>query len=241
MKGRSIRIIIFAFLGGFIFSYYVLKYYKQDEVSAKEPQEEAWINLFNGKDLSGWRSFNSDTIEGWTVEDSCLTALGKGGDLGGDIISLEKYENFILELEWKIAPEGNSGIMFHVLEDGHETTYATGPEYQLIDDEGFPQKLGDWQKTAANYAMQKASDNIIINPVGEFNTTKIVVDSSHVEHWLNGVKAVEYELWSEEWLELKENGKWKDYPEYGMAKSGYIALQDHGSKIWFKNIRIKKL
>ncbi|MCF8381611.1 MAG: DUF1080 domain-containing protein [Bacteroidales bacterium] len=214
---------------------------KSNKPAILNAEEDGWISLFNGIDLSGWRSFHSDTIEGWTVEDSCLTALGKGGDLGGDIISTDKFENFILELEWKIEPEGNSGIMFHVLEDGYKTTYETGPEYQLIDDKGFPEPLEDWQTTAANYAMHKASDNKQINPVGEFNKTKIVVDSSHVEHWINGVKVVEYELWSEEWLKLKESGKWKDYPDYGMAKSGYISLQDHGSKTWFRNIRLKKL
>ncbi|MCK4921108.1 MAG: DUF1080 domain-containing protein [Bacteroidales bacterium] len=210
-------------------------------ISEKGQVDESWISLFNGEDLSGWRSFHSDTIVGWTVEDGCLTALGEGGDLGGDIISTEKFDNFILELEWKIAPEGNSGIMFRVLEEGFKTTYATGPEYQLIDDEGFPQPLEDWQTTGANYAMHKASGEIIIKPVGEFNSTRIVVDSSHVEHWLNGIKVVEYELWSEEWQELKDNGKWKDFADYGMAKSGYISLQDHGSKTWFKNIRLKKL
>lgn len=241
MKTKTLSLLIAAIL--LIFSGCCNKVKDNDSanITDSELQDETWISLFNGEDLSGWRSFHSDTIEGWTVEEGCLTALGMGGDLGGDIISTEKYENFILELEWKIAPEGNSGIMFRVLEEGHKTTYETGPEYQLIDDEGFPQPLEDWQTTAANYAMQKTSSKIIIKPVGEFNTTKIVVDSSHVEHWLNGIKVVEYELWSEEWMELKENGKWKDFPDYGMAKSGYISLQDHGSKTWFKNIRLKKI
>lgn len=200
-----------------------------------------WISLFNGENLNGWRSFHSDSISGWTVEDSCLTALGEGGDLGGDIVSIEMYDNFILELEWKIAPEGNSGILYRVLEEGRTTTYETGPEYQLLDDIGFPVPVENWQKTAANYAMNPAGENKVLNPVGEFNTTRIVVDSSYVEHWLNGQKVVEYTLWTPEWTVQKETGKWKDYPDYGMAKKGYISLQDHGSKVWFKNIRLKKL
>ena len=201
-------------------------------------QEAEWISLFDGKTLNGWRSFNSDTIAGWTVEDGCLTGLGEGSDLSGDIVTVDQYDNFELYFEWKIAPGGNSGVMFHVLEDGHKTTYETGPEYQLLDDVGFPKPLEDWQLTGANYAMHVA-ENKTLKPVGEFNITRILVDGSHVEHWLNGEKIVEYEMWSDDWYQRKENGKWKDYPDYGMARKGYIALQDHGSKIWFRNIKIR--
>ncbi len=200
--------------------------------------ETEWISLFNGEDLSGWRSFHSDTITGWTVEDGYLTALGEGGDLGGDIITTEMYDNFILELEWKISAGGNSGVMFRVVEDGYTSTYETGPEYQLIDDLGFGSPIEAWQMTGANYAMHNAADDKIVNPIGEFNTTKIVVDSAHVEHWLNGKKIVEYELWTDDWKKLKENGKWQNYPDYGLQKKGYISLQDHGAKTWFKNIRL---
>ena len=210
----------------------------KDSPKAVEEESE-WISLFDGKSLNGWRSFNSDTINGWTVEDGYLTALGEGGDLSGDIVSVDEFESFELYLEWKISPGGNSGVMFRVVE-GYPTTYATGPEYQLLDDEGFPSPLEDWQKAGANYAMHVAR-NKTLNPAGEFNTTRIIVDGPHVEHWLNGKKILEYELWSDEWTELKENGKWKDYPDYGMAKKGHIALQDHGDKVWFRDVRIRPI
>ncbi|HYW95824.1 MAG TPA: DUF1080 domain-containing protein [Bacteroidales bacterium] len=207
----------------------------------KDTTTAQWVSLFDGKTLDGWHSFNSDTVAGWTVIDGCLTGLGEGSDLTGDLVTDKEYKDFELSLEWKIAEGGNSGVLYHVVEDGnHKTTYETGPEYQLIDDEGYPGHLEEWQKTAANYAMH-LPDNKVVKPVGEFNTTRIVVDGSHVEHWLNGKKVLEFEMWTDDWKERVADGKWKDYPDYGLAKKGHIALQDHGSKVWFKDIRIKEL
>ncbi|MCB8994810.1 MAG: DUF1080 domain-containing protein [Bacteroidales bacterium] len=208
---------------------------------SKDEINKGWKLLFDGKTMDEWRSFHSDSISGWTIEDHCLTGLGAGADLTGDIISRDSFSNFELSIEWKISEAGNSGIMFHVLEDGHSTTYETGPEYQLIDELNFPEHLEDWQKTGANYAMDPASADKILNPAGSFNSTRILVNKSHVEHWLNGKKIVEYELWSPEWKDKVAAGKWKDYPDYGLAETGHIALQDHGSKVWFKNIKIRPI
>jgi len=122
----------------------------------------------------------------------------------------------------------------------NDATYESGPEYQLIDDIGYPGKLNDKQLSGANYDMQ-APNAKVAKPAGEFNHTKIVVNKGHVEHWLNGTKVVEYELWSPEWKKQKENSKWKDVKPYGMSKKGYIALQDHGGGVYFKNIKIKLL
>ncbi len=206
-----------------------------------QEKQEGWKLLFDGTTLNGWRSYLKDTITGWIVEEGTLKALGKGGDIGGDIISEDQFENFELKMEWKIAPEGNSGILYLVVEDtSYTAVYETGPEYQLLDDEGFPEPLEDWQLTGANYAMHVAKDKEL-KPVGEWNTAKIVMDHGHVEHWLNGKKVVEYEMWSEEWKELVQAGKWKDYPGYGSAKKGHIALQDHGSFVWFRNMKIREL
>lgn len=200
-----------------------------------------WILLFDGKSLEGWHKFNEDSVDdGWIIENNCLVALGKGGDIGGDIVSDKKFKSFELKLEWKISAGGNSGILYHVVEGDYPAVYATGPEYQLIDDIGFPQKLKDLQTTGANYAMHPPV-NAKIKPVGEWNTSRIIVNNPHVEHWLNGEKVVGYELWSDEWEEKVKNGKWNDYPDYGLAKSGHISLQDHGSKIWFRNIKIREL
>lgn len=200
-----------------------------------------WEVLFDGSTLDKWRGFKQETVpDGWVIEDDALVALGKGGDLGGDIITKKQYEAFELKLDWAISEGGNSGIFFHVLEDNYQTVYATGPEYQLIDDVGFPQKLEDWQKTGANYAMNSAH-NTVLKPIGEYNTSRIIVKNGHVEHWLNGKMVVNYELWTDDWKARVAKSKWKDYPGYGLALKGYIGLQDHGSLVKFKNIKIKDL
>lgn len=214
---------------------------EQYNVLTDTEKEDGWKLLFDGKTTKGWRGFNRDSIgSGWTVEGGFLIAPGLGGDIGGDVISEEQFENFDLKLEWKVTEGGNSGIFFHVLEGDYPAVYATGPEYQLIDDIGFPQKLEEWQSTGANYAMNPPK-NAKIKPAGEWNSSEIIVNGPHVTHYLNGIKVVEYELWSEEWEELVKNGKWKNYPDYGKAKKGHLGLQDHGNKIYFRNIKIKVL
>jgi hypothetical protein len=203
--------------------------------------EAGWKLLFDGKTTTGWRNFGKDKMnEGCEVKDGNLVILGKGGEMGGDIVTVDQYEDFELYLEWAISPGGNSGIFFHVLEDGYTAPYETGQEYQLIDDVGFPEKLEDWQKAGADYAMHNADDKTL-NPVGEFNSSKIVVKGGKVDHWLNEQRIVSYELWTEEWKRLVQNCKWKDYPGYGLARKGYIGLQNHGSVIKFRNIKIHDL
>lgn len=213
----------------------------EEDPSASQTEEEGWLSLFDGQTPAGWRGFGmQDLPAGWAVEDGCLITSGKGGDLGGDIITTGQYEDFDLYLEWAISPGGNSGIFFHVLENDYPTAYATGPEYQLIDDAGFPEKLEDWQQAGADYAMHPAT-NKILKPVGEFNSSRIMVNNGHVKHWLNGVVVVEYDLWTDDWKEKVRNSKWKDYPGYGLARKGHIGLQDHGSPVRFRNIRIMDL
>ncbi|MCD4664663.1 MAG: DUF1080 domain-containing protein [Bacteroidales bacterium] len=211
-----------------------------NELTAEEV-EEGWILLFDGKTTNGWRNFKEEKVnEGWQVSNGNLMALGIGGDLGGDIISIDQFEDFELSLEWAISPGGNSGVFFHVLEEDYQTVYATGPEYQIIDDVGFQEPLEEWQKSGANYAMHNASKKAL-NPVGEFNSSRIKVLDGNVEHWLNGKKIVEYELWSDDWQKRVQKSKWKDYPGYGLVKNGHIGLQDHGSVVKYRNIKIRDL
>jgi hypothetical protein len=208
----------------------------------KQEKSAGWQLLFNGKSLDGWRTFKNNPANSWEVVNGELHCKGSETDKSdkrADLITTQQYENFELSLEWKISKAGNSGIMYHVTE-AYDAPYLSGPEYQLIDDEGFPEKLEDWQKTAADYAMYPTTSRPT-KPVGEYNVTRIVVNGSHREHWLNGVKVLEFEAWTDDWIIRKNTGKWKDAPVYGMLKSGYIALQDHGSEIWFRNIKIKKL
>ncbi|WP_462219611.1 3-keto-disaccharide hydrolase [Ferruginibacter sp.] len=209
-----------------------------------ETPKGKWVSLFDGKTLKGWHGFNkTGTIQNWTIEDGAMVCLGAAADAhGGDIVTDEAFENFELKWEWKISKAGNSGVMYHVVEGAkYEAPYQTGPEYQLIDDIGFPQKLEDWQKTGADYAMNLTNKKKKLKPVGQWNTSKIIFNKGHAEHWLNGQKIVEFQAWDAAWTKKKTEGKWKDFPDYGSAKKGLIALQDHGQKAYFKNIMIKVL
>ena len=217
---------------------------KQEEKSSEcsGSKSDEWTMLFNGKNLDGWQGYKENDIAGWTVEDGVLHCQGKGADVGGDIITTEKYDNFELRWEWKIKEEGNTGLFYHVLKgDKYDAPYETGPEYQLLDDEAYEGEIEEWQKAGADYGMYPPNDKKELKPVGEWNSSRIVFDDGHVEHWLNGEKIVAFEAWSDEWKQKKKSSKWNDFPDYGKAKSGYIGLQDHGYKAWFRNIKIKEL
>ncbi|MDF2432248.1 MAG: hypothetical protein JWP44_1879 [Mucilaginibacter sp.] len=203
-----------------------------------------WISLFDGKSLNGWHNFNKKgKVNNWTIVNGALVCLGASANAkGGDIVTDKQYANFELEWSWKIEKGSNSGVMYHVVEaPKYQTTYETGPEYQIIDDNGWPGKLEAWQKTGCDYAMHLANDQKKLMPVGQWNTSKIVFKNGHVEHWLNGKKILEFEAWTTDWNKKKTTGKWKDYPGYGIAKTGHIALQDHGHKAYFKDIKIREL
>jgi hypothetical protein len=211
----------------------------------EQEQVEHWSLLFDGKTTAGWKNFNEDTLTGWIVEDGCLVAQGLGGDIGGDIVTVKEYENFILKWDWKLGPHGNSGVMYHVVEGpSNEAAYETGPEYQLIEDDSFlnekgrRQRLKKWQKTACDYAMYIPNDQKLVN-VRDWNTSIILFTPGRAEYWLNGRKVLEFVPWSEDWYRRRNSGKWDNYPDYGLTRSGKICLQDHGSKVWFRNIKIK--
>ena len=208
----------------------------------EKEKKEGWQLLFDGSSMNGWRTYKNKPTNSWEVshgELHCKGSVTDKTDKRSDLVTKSQYDNFELSIEWKISKAGNSGILYHVTED-YDAPYLSGPEYQLIDDDGFPEKLEDWQKTGADYAMYTTTSRPT-KPVGEYNITKIVVKGSHREYWLNGVKVIEFEAWTPDWNKRKMEGKWKDAPGYGMAKTGFICLQDHGSEIWFRNIKIKKL
>ncbi len=214
---------------------------KDNSLTAVE-KKEGWQLLFNGKSTKNWRTYKNEPANTWLVENGVLVCKKDTSHNAqyADLISEQQFANFELSIDWKIAPQANSGIMYHVTEE-YDKPYKSGPEYQLIDNKGYPGKIEEYQKTAANYAMDAPLVDAT-NPVGEWNHTVIIVNNAHVEHWLNGKKVVEYELWSDEWKQHKAEGKWKDEPGYGASKMGYIALQgDHGGGLWFKNIKIKIL
>jgi hypothetical protein len=206
---------------------------------------EGWKLLFDGQTLNGWQDFKGRKNNTWEVLDGtlhckALNEKAKGdGDERGDIMTAEEFADFELAFDWKISVEGNSGVIFRVTEE-FEQPYYSGPEYQLIDDIGHPGKLTEMQKSGANYDMHLVEKKNL-KPVGEWNSTKIVAKGNHVEHWLNGEKIVEYELGSADWKKRKEESKWKEWKGYGAAAKGHIDLQDHGSEVWFKNVRIKAI
>lgn len=205
-------------------------------------KSEGWKLLFNGSSLDGWHIYKGKTSTGWVVEDGTIHCLGSEKDKSdkrADLTSDSTFDNFELELDWKLSPQGNSGIIYLASEE-YDAAYQSGPEYQLIDDNNFPEKLEGWQKTGANYAMA-APLVAAAKPIGEWNHTKIIVNKGHVEHWLNGQKTADYDMASPEWKKAKATGKWKDAKGYGETKKGHIDLQDHGSEAWFKNIKIKQL
>lgn len=208
------------------------------EGASPEEEPKEWTLLLEGNTLEHWEMYNQGEIKGWELIDGELHSSGAGWDKDEDIVTKQEYENFELYLEWKITPENSSGIFFHV-QRGDHPIYEAAPEYQVMDDEGWPQELKPNQKTAGNYAMH-APQGAQVKPVGEWNTTRIIVNDPHVEHWLNGVKVVEYEKGSDDWLARKAADKWAGVPQYGAAKSGHIGLQNAG-KVVYRNIKIREL
>jgi len=212
---------------------------QQDNTLSEKEKKEGWVLLFDGTTMNGWRSYKNKESEGWDVKNGELYCKGEGVTKRADLITNNKFENYELQVDWKISPKKNSGIVYMVTEE-NAASYESGPEYQLIDDAGYPAKLQDKQLSGANYDMHAPSAKTV-KPADEYNHTKIVINKGHVEHWLNGTKVVDYQLWTPEWEQIKAKSKWKDVKTYGMSKSGHIALQDHGGGIAFKNIKLKPL
>ncbi|MBL7858651.1 MAG: DUF1080 domain-containing protein [Cyclobacteriaceae bacterium] len=203
---------------------------------------EGWKLLFDGSSLDGWRFFLNKPNDSWEVVDGtlhCKPVKENAENLRSDIMTVDQYENFELAFEWKISPQGNSGVIYRATEEFSQP-YFSGPEYQVIDNTGYPGDLTPKQLTGANYDMHDAP-NAAPNAIGEWNSSRIVVNGNHVEHWLNGTKVVEYELQSADWKKRKAGSKWKDEKGYGMATKGHIDFQDHDHEVWYRNIMIKQL
>lgn len=207
-----------------------------------------WELLFDGTTLNGWKRYNRDSIGPlWLVQEGMIVCNGEGlgegsGEHGGSLMTTRQFGNFELTVDWKITPGGNSGILYHVVESSeYAHDYETGPECQVIDDNGWQGELKDAQKAGSNYDMFEAAATKKLMPVGEWNTAKIVYNNGHVEHWLNGEKVVAFEEGSEAYENRYQRSKWVDYPGWNKSKTGAISLQDHGANVYFRNIKIRVL
>jgi len=214
------------------------------------PAEKAagWKLLFDGKTWNGWRGFRRDKVpgEGWAIEEGTIKHLaGKGeqSQQGGDLITVGKYDNFELQLEWRVSPGANSGIKYLIDEDMVKSGYSgLGFEMQILDDERHPDaKAGkNGNRTASALYDLIAPTNKKLNPVGEWNQIRLIIQGNHVEHWLNGAKVVEFELGSPQLKALIAESKYKNIARFGEVRKGHILLQDHGSEVWFRNIKIRE-
>ena len=198
------------------------------------PRQGSWKSL---SDPSAWRGYKTDTIPSrWTFEEGVLSKTRPVGD----IVSKDEYGNFELQLEWRIGEAGNSGIFYRGSEE-FDHIYWSGPEYQLLDNIKASDNKTPLTRAGAAYGLYPAPDGHV-KPVGEWNQTRIVVKDAHVEHWLNGFKLLEYELWSPDWEAKVKASKFGEWANYGRAKKGHIALQgDHNGALAFRNIRIREL
>jgi len=196
-----------------------------------------WRALLEGSSLAAWRGYKTETVPaGWRMDDG---ALVKGRPVA-DIVSKDEFGDFELELEWKIGEAGNSGIFYRGTEE-YDHIYWTAPEYQLLDDIEAADNKTRLTCAGAAYALYPSPPGHL-KPVGDWNLARIVARGNHVEHWLNGVKLLEYELGSPDWEAKVKASKFNAWPNYGRAKRGHIALQgDHEGSLAFRNIRIREL
>lgn len=215
------------------------------------PAEKAagWKLLFDGKTWNGWRGFRREKVpaEGWTIEDGAIKHVagqGEQSQQGGDIITVGQYDNFDLQLEWRISPGGNSGIKYLVAEEMVKSGYSgLGFELQVLDDDRHPDaKMGkDGNRTASALYDLIAPKNKVLHTVGEWNQVRLVIRGNQVEHWLNGTNVVQYELGSPKLKSLIAESKYKNIAGFGEVRKGHILLQDHGNEVWFRNIKLREL
>lgn len=219
-----------------------------DSTTTGKSDSADWVSLFDGKTTTGWHNYGKTTIgEAWKVADGVLfldTVKKEGWQTGGggDIVTEKEYENFHLKLEWKIAANGNSGIIFFIHEDSTQNKYVwnTGPEMQVLDNNGHPDAKIIKHRAGDLYDLISSSKETV-KPPGEWNLAEIVVNNNQLKFFLNGTNIVSTSLWDDNWKKLIAGSKFKDMKEFGTYKKGKIALQDHGDMVWYRNIQIKEL
>ncbi|MEH6406182.1 MAG: DUF1080 domain-containing protein [Leeuwenhoekiella sp.] len=215
--------------------------------TSPENQDSEWKTLFDGETLEGWHAYNGDTLsDQWKVEDGAVVLTpAENRDGSQNLISDDEYTDFILSIDSKISEGGNSGILWAVQEmDKYNEPYYTGPEIQVLDNERHPDAKvnGKLHQAGALYDMVAPGQDVA-NPAGEWNTTVLKIDHKNNEGsvTLNGTEIVKFPVEGAEWDAMVAKSKFADWVDFGKAKTGHIALQDHGNQVSFKNIKIKEL
>jgi hypothetical protein len=224
--------------------------YSQDNKLTDKENKEGWQLLFDGKSMNKWRSASSDSFpsKGWAIDNGVIFINDNGGrQSGGDIITKEQFDDFELTVDFKLTEGANSGVKYsvHIFNPPVPGLGAVlGPEYQLLDDDRHPDakagRDGD-RKLGSLYDMLPSKTDKTLRAIGEWNTARIVSKGNHVEHWLNGTKVLEYDKTSDAYKYAFAQSKFKEVTGYGKSEKGYILLQDHGNKVFFKNIKIRKI
>lgn len=205
---------------------------------------EEWTVLFDGKNSNGLRAYKREDFpaKGWILDNGALKTVPK--EQGGEVVDLvtkDKFKDFELELEWKVAPGGNSGVMYRVNEEEKGPAWFTGPEMQILDDDKHPDGKNPKTSAGALYALIAPNAKKKLKAVGEFNSARVVFKNNHVEHWLNGEKIVEFTWGSDAVKALAAESKFKDKPKFMGESEGRVVFQHHGQEFWIRNIRIRRL
>ena len=218
----------------------------QHNTLTQAERDAGWMLLFDGRTTNGWRGYGRDDFPtgGWIVENGELIGQSSSGDMdGGDIITTAEFTDFELVFDFKVGPEGNSGVFYRVKEHEGVGLWQVAAEYQVLDDPAYI-AMGTMDMnthlTGDNYDLHSAAQRVL-HPVGEWNTGRIVVSGNHVEHWLNGQKTVEFEMYSDDWEARVAASKFGVEEHYARAPSGSIGLQDHGTPVWYRNMKIRPI
>ncbi len=216
---------------------------------SEKQKKSGWVLLFDGKDFKGWRQCNGTAMpKNWVIEDGTMKVFPAEGSKAGEpsngdiVFGDKKFKNFELSVDWKASKMANSGIFYDVREVPGQPIYYAAPEVQILDNVNATDNKIPSHLAGSLYDML-AADPKTVHPEGEWNTIVISVKNGKVTHTQNGVKVVEYELWTPAWDKMVANSKFKDFPGFteGISKEGFIGLQDHGYTVWFRNIKIREL
>ncbi|MBN2314578.1 MAG: DUF1080 domain-containing protein [Sedimentisphaerales bacterium] len=221
-----------------------LVYAEKPNTLSDEEKKAGWRLLFDGQTTAGWRGYRSKTMPpSWKVENGSLLSRPQEGEARGDIVTVDQYDDFELVLEWKMTQGNNSGVIYRATEE-YDNVWESGPEFQILDNKGHMDGLNKLASAGACYAVFAPAKDVT-RPLGQWNRTRIVARGKHVEHWLNGEKMLEYEIDSKRWQAHVKTSKFFQTAygrgHWGRALKGYIALQDYGGAIEFRNIKIRPI